>query len=79
MIMCLTNLSQLGVDAAKAGGKTKSALIRVEMTNIMMVVGGGSHVNGVNGDWMKTGAASEVGCTGVVSVHCGVVRHIYGH
>ena len=72
MIMCLTNLSQLGVDAAKAGGKTKSALIRVEMTNIMMVVGGGSHVNGVNGDWMKTGAASEVGCTGVV-------RHIYGH
>ena len=37
LIMCLTNLSQLGVDAAKAGGKTKSALIRVEMTNILLL------------------------------------------
>ena len=26
MIMCLTNLSELGVDAAQAGGKIKSAL-----------------------------------------------------
>ena len=39
MIMCLTNLSQLGVDAAKAGGGNKVSIDkRVEITN---TVGGG--------------------------------------
>ena len=56
----------------RLGGETKSVLIKESRLPTLLVVGGGSHVNGVNGDWMKTGAASEVGCTGVV-------RHIYGH